>query len=122
MAQLVTASDDGIPIVDLTAFMADPSSEAAKVEIAKVAHALHAYGCLVIKDPRVDETHNDRFVDMLERYFAQSDGVADARPDLSYQVQQIRIIPDSSLTQTLGRCDTRGYRSSSKSLREGIWH
>ena len=38
------------------------------------------------QDPRVDEKHNDRFVDMLENFFEQSDGVRDARPELSCQV------------------------------------
>ncbi len=86
MASLAAASVDDVPIVDLTPYIADPTSEAAKVEIAKCADALHRFGCLVIKDPRVDESHNDTFVDMLEKYFAISDGKRDARPDLSYQV------------------------------------
>jgi hypothetical protein len=77
---------DEVPVIDLTPFMLDPTSEESKVEIEKVAIALHNFGCLVIKDPRVDETHNDRFVDMLERYFEVSDGKRDARPDLCYQV------------------------------------
>ena len=79
-------SQDEIPIVDLSAFMEDPTSPAARAEIEKVARGLVDFGCLVIKDPRVDETHNDTFVDMLEEYFAISDGKRDARPEISYQV------------------------------------
>lgn len=75
-----------IPVIDLTPFMEDCNSKAAKAEAEKVAFALHNFGCLVIKDPRVDETHNDRFVDLLEKYFEASDGKRDARPELSYQV------------------------------------
>jgi isopenicillin N synthase-like dioxygenase len=78
--------EDEVPIVDLAPFMADPSSPAARAEIEKVARGLVDYGCLVIKDPRVDESHNDTFVDMLEKYFALSDAKRDARPEISFQV------------------------------------
>ena len=86
MATALTQTDDEVPIVDLAPFMADSSSPAARAEIEKVAHGLVNFGCLVIKDPRVDETHNDTFVDMLEKYFALSDGERDARPEISFQV------------------------------------
>jgi len=86
MAAVVDVTVDDVPIIDLTPFMEDPASMASKVEIEKVARALHEFGCLVIKDPRVDEKHNDTFVDMLEKYFELSDGKRDARPELSYQV------------------------------------
>lgn len=79
-------TENEVPIVDLAAFMADPASPAARAEIEKVARGLVDFGCLVIKDPRVDESHNDTFVDMLEKYFALSDGQRDARPDISFQV------------------------------------
>lgn len=78
---------DAIPIIDLEPYLnraANPAAAAA--EIAKVADSLHKYGCLVVKDPRVDEQHNSRFIDMLERYFDLSDGKRDARPEFSYQV------------------------------------
>lgn len=55
-------------------------------ECKKAALALHKYGVLVCKDPRVVEADNDRFVDMMERYFEGSDGVRDARPEFAYQV------------------------------------
>jgi isopenicillin N synthase-like dioxygenase len=51
-----------------------------------VADALHRFGCLVIKDPRVDEKSNSVFVDMMEKYFFISDGKRDARPEMHYQV------------------------------------
>ncbi len=37
---VVPASVADIPIVDLTPYMADPGSEAAKAEIAKVPHLI----------------------------------------------------------------------------------
>ncbi|CAM9868457.1 unnamed protein product, partial [Phaeothamnion confervicola] len=44
------------------------------------------FGLVLVRDPRVDRRDNDMFLDIMERYFKQSDGVADARPELSYQV------------------------------------
>ena len=68
-AKIQEARNSGadIPVIDLAAYLKDPNSAAAKAEIAKVAKGLHECGCLVIKDPRVDESHNDTFIDMLER-------------------------------------------------------
>eukprot|EP00968_Pinguiococcus_pyrenoidosus_P011320 scaffold907_cov247-Pinguiococcus_pyrenoidosus.AAC.11 len=37
-------------------------------------------------DPKVNQEENERFLDMMERYFAMSDGVRDARPEVAYQV------------------------------------
>ena len=41
---------------------------------------------MIIRDPRVSEANNDRFLDMMERYFESSDGIVDARPHFHYQV------------------------------------
>jgi len=60
--------------------------EEAAAEIAKVADSLHRFGALVIKDPRVEEQSNTVFIDMLEKYFYNSDGKRDARPEMHYQV------------------------------------
>lgn len=85
---------DAIPIVNLEPYLhREQNPIAAAAEIAKVADALHKYGCLVIKDPRVDERHNSQFIDMLERYFDLSDGKRDARPEYSYQVG---VTPDGT--------------------------
>ena len=53
----------------------------------QAAESLHKTGCLFVKDSRVKEEDNNAFLDLLERYFASSDGIRDARPDLSYQVK-----------------------------------
>lgn len=55
-------------------------------ECSKVAASLQKYGAVLVADPRVDETENTRFLDLMETYFEQSDGVSDARPEFSYQV------------------------------------
>lgn len=68
-----------IPVVDVS----DPTNKKA---CEAVADALHTFGCLIVKDPRVDASANDRFLDMMESYFAGSDGVVDARPEQHFQV------------------------------------
>ena len=45
-----------VPIVDVKPFLSDAPS--SKTDCKQVAEALHKYGCLVIKDPRVDQSHN----------------------------------------------------------------
>ena len=76
-----------LPVIDFGAFNAregDPARYAA--ECKKVAEALHKYGVCVVRDPRVHESDNNRFLDMMERYFELSDGIRDARPEYAYQV------------------------------------
>ncbi len=37
--------------------------------------ALHEYGAVLVRDPRVEFGLNNTFLDMMEKYFALSDGV-----------------------------------------------
>jgi isopenicillin N synthase-like dioxygenase len=76
-----------LPVVEFSAFF-DKEKDPARyqAECAKVAHALHHFGLVVLRDPRVAEKDNDRFLNMMERYFAGSDGLRDARPEYGYQV------------------------------------
>eukprot|EP00605_Chrysophyceae_sp_TOSAG23-4_P002409 GSChrysophyteH1.ASY1.ANO1.2667.1 assembled CDS len=76
-----------LPVVDLeTWFNRSKNPEAYKKECSRVADALHLYGIVVVKDPRVHEKDNNVFIDMMERYFSLSDGVRDARPEVAFQV------------------------------------
>ena len=54
-----------------------------------VANCLRDTGCLVVRDPRVKVEDNLAFLNMMERYFAQSTAVKmkDTRPDLHFQVR-----------------------------------
>ncbi len=76
-----------LPVIDFKAYEnrhKDP--EGYKIECQKVAHALHNYGVCIVKDSRVDEKDNTTFLNMMEKYFENSDGKRDARPEHSYQV------------------------------------
>lgn len=70
-----------IPVIDLGPFLGGEQEGCQEV-----ADALHRFGCLVVRDQRVDASANDTFLDMMEQYFEESDGVLDARPHLHYQV------------------------------------
>lgn len=55
---------DGIPVVDVAAWLnREDGSAACEEECAKVAAALHQYGVLCVKDPRVSSEDNDRYVE-----------------------------------------------------------
>lgn len=78
-----------LPVIDLDLFLNNPpSSPAVQSECARAARALITYGALVLHDSRVPSSSNDRFLDLLEDYFAQPADVLrrDERPELSYQV------------------------------------
>ena len=70
-----------LPVINLQEFLSD-SLEQCNL----VASCLSKYGVLVIKDPRVSEDDNDKFINMMERYFDSTDYKTDAKPEYSYQV------------------------------------
>jgi len=60
-------------------------------ECKKVAESLHKFGILIVRDPRVDHSDNDTYIDMMEKYFEKAGAehyagneLKDARPELSY--------------------------------------
>jgi len=61
--EAAAATFDGIPVVDVGAWLdkdgaTDPEVLAA--ECAKAAASLHKYGCLFARDPRVNSEDNDQ--------------------------------------------------------------
>lgn len=80
-----------VPIVDVTNFVKGIGN--CEQECKTVAEALHKYGCLVIKDPRVDVAQNNRFLDMMEKFFQKRSEdyyagrpVADVFPEHDFQI------------------------------------
>jgi hypothetical protein len=74
------------PIVDLSSYLTD--QKMASADCRMVVDLLYQFGFLYVKDPRVNETHNDRFIDMMEKYYSQPDEIKakDIRKEVSYQV------------------------------------
>lgn len=77
-----------LPPVDLQPYLSDPSSPAALAACETLADTLVATSALVVRDPRVPAGLNDRFIDLLERYYAQPRAAtaADERPEVHFQV------------------------------------
>lgn len=76
-----------LPVIDFRSFDNRVNDkDAYMAECKKVADALHKYGLCVVRDPRVQESENNIFVEMMERYFELSDGIRDARPEYAFQV------------------------------------
>lgn len=75
-----------IDLVDISSYLANPE---VSEDCRRVAASLKDYGAVLIRDPRVESRDSDKFVDLMERYFAQPDDVKleDARPHLFYQVR-----------------------------------
>jgi len=74
-----------VAILDLDVFDKGTKEERAK-QCRLAAESLHSTGVLYVKDPRVHNVDNETFLDMMERYFEQSDGVTDSRKEYNYQV------------------------------------
>lgn len=79
--------------VDMTNFLRDGD---ASSECSRVADSLQTFGAVVLRDPRVNASDADTFLNMMERYFAQSreEKLKDARPHLFYQVRLCIVLPD----------------------------
>lgn len=77
-----------LPTISLDLYLSDPTSPAAREEALKAAESLILTGALIVKDSRAPKESNDRFLDLIEDYFAQSDDVLrkDERPEVGYQV------------------------------------
>ncbi|GAA5961081.1 hypothetical protein JCM3765_006530 [Sporobolomyces pararoseus] len=77
-----------LPIVDLDAFLSSPESSEGAEAAKLTAQALIEYGALIVKDSRVSEEANQKFLDLMEDYFDQSEEALkeDLRPEVHYQV------------------------------------
>lgn len=84
-----------LPVVDLASYLAiagspDPAAvdEQLRELCAMVSRSLRDTGALLVKDPRCSAEDNDRFLDMMEKYFERSNEFKrlQERPHLHYQV------------------------------------
>ena len=80
------------PVIDMKAFFDRDNNPHWEQECKKVAMSFHKFGICVIRDPRVQHTDNESYIDMVESYFEkvgnhfyETGELKDARPDLSYQ-------------------------------------
>ncbi|MED6171807.1 hypothetical protein PIB30_044225 [Stylosanthes scabra] len=80
-----------LPVIDLSPYLAvsgDKLSPELTALCGEVSRTLRETGALVVKDPRCSVEDNDRFIDMMERYFHSPPDFKQRheRPYLHYQV------------------------------------
>ena len=68
--------------------------ESAEAMATAMADCLSQTGCLIVRDPRVGQSDNETFLNLMESYFEQPDEVKmhDARPELHYQVPLLPLM------------------------------
>jgi len=106
MAEIEITQDDRFdldkyPVVDLSSYL---TGEKRAFEDCKiVTDLLYKFGFLCVKDPRVNHTHNDTFIDMMEKYYNQTDQIKakDIRKDVAYQVG----VTPARTERARNRCD-----------------
>jgi len=78
----------GPKVVDVSNFLKDKSSQTSVADCQLLAQTLKETSCLIIKDPRVSEEDNNKFLDMMERYYdlPHETKMKDVHPELSYQL------------------------------------
>ncbi|XP_062000903.1 uncharacterized protein LOC133718111 [Rosa rugosa] len=80
-----------LAVIDLSPYL-ESSSESSSGQLkelcGEVSRSLRETGALLVKDPRCTAQDNDRFLDMMENYFASSSDFKrlHERPQLHYQV------------------------------------
>ncbi|OIW07966.1 hypothetical protein TanjilG_20067 [Lupinus angustifolius] len=84
-----------LPVIDLSPYLAiagDDSDHKLSPELTALcgdlSRSLRETGALLVKDPRCSVEDNDRFIDMMEKYFSSPHEfkVLQERPHLHYQV------------------------------------
>lgn len=63
-----TFAAKSVPQIDITDFIAGKQSGDA---CRRIADALHMFGCVAIKDPRVTFQQNEEYLKMMQQYFAK---------------------------------------------------
>ena len=61
------SSQANVSIVDVKPFLTETGNYTQ--DCKTVAETLQKYGCLIIKDPRVNAEQNNKFLDLMERFF-----------------------------------------------------
>lgn len=76
-----------VSVVDVSEYLS--GGESAGELCGEVSRSLRETGALLVKDPRCSAADNDRFLDMMERYFQSPSDfkLRHERPHLHYQVR-----------------------------------
>ncbi|EXB93783.1 hypothetical protein L484_010922 [Morus notabilis] len=77
-----------LPVIDLSEYLSAADGERVAEICGEVSRSLRETGALLVKDPRCSAEDNDRFLDMMEKYFESPSEfkLLQGRPHLHYQV------------------------------------
>jgi len=103
------------PVVDLADYLSQTGDFQAACK--QIAHLLHQFGLLIVRDPRVDPSLNGKFLDMMEQYYDQDEAtrLQDARPEVHYQVG---VTPEG-VERARNHCERmKGLNASERPLTE----
>jgi isopenicillin N synthase-like dioxygenase len=77
-----------VGVVDISSFLTNKNDVASKEACKQLARILKETSCVIIKDPRVSEDDNNKFLDMMERYYDQPEEkkMKDVHPEIYYQL------------------------------------
>ena len=93
-------------VVDIAAFLADPSSDEAKSACDALAASLKATGIVLVRDARVSDADQAAFLDMMEDYFAQPEALKmpDVHKEVFYQVGATPSMVEIPICKTDAEC------------------
>jgi len=84
------ATVEKVPVVETANFL---SGNHKKSDCKAIEESFRKYGCVILRDPRVNEKHNDEFLDLMERYFESrgkqfynNQKIEEIKPEFNYQV------------------------------------
>ena len=80
-----------VPVIDVESYL-NLTPEKWEEQCKIVAQSLHQFGILIWKDPRVNESDNEDYLDMMEQYFEQNarkfysgQKLRDCKPEFNFQ-------------------------------------
>lgn len=82
-----------LPVIDISEYLSAADGERVAEICGEVSRSLRETGALLVKDPRCSAEDNDRFLDMMEKYFESPSEfkLLQERPHLHYQVLNLII-------------------------------
>jgi len=72
-----------IPIININKVLKNKYN---KNDCNKLIESLRKYGILIIKDSKVNKNDNEKFLNIMETYYENTDFITDTRPEYNYQV------------------------------------
>ncbi|XP_060208739.1 uncharacterized protein LOC132636075 isoform X2 [Lycium barbarum] len=102
-----------LPVIDLAPYLENSSLDSEIESVClEVSRTLRETGALLVKDPRCTAEDNDRFIDMMEKYFQQPEEFKrlQERPHLHYQELNSEPVIPEGFPEWKSTMDSWGYK------------